>query len=145
MPLCARFTARPSTSAPASSLARGAAPPLIGSLTGKLKSARELQTFQCRNQGGRQVLLDVNAKARFDASYWRGILDSQGKVDGGYYQIALRPFVWSASTSRMRSDRGVASVRARRGVSADRWVGARVLPGVAWASSPVVPREVSGP
>jgi len=62
------------------------APPLIGPLTGKLKSARELQTFQCRNQGGKvQVLLDVNAKARFDASYWRGILDSQGKVDGGYY------------------------------------------------------------
>jgi len=62
------------------------APPLIGPLTGKLKSARELQTFQARNQGGKvQVLLDVNAKKRFDASYWRGILDAQGKVDGGYY------------------------------------------------------------
>ena len=62
------------------------APPLIGPLTGKLKSPRELQTFQCRQTAGKvQVLLDVNAKARFDASYWRGILDSQGKVDGGYY------------------------------------------------------------
>jgi len=31
-----------------------------------------------------QVLLDVNAKKRFDSNYWRGILDAQGKVDGGY-------------------------------------------------------------
>ena len=62
------------------------APPLIGPLTGKLKSPRELQTFQARQQGGKvQVLLDINAKKRFDANYWRGILDAQGKVDGGYY------------------------------------------------------------
>ena len=62
------------------------APPLIGPLTGKLKSPRELKTFQVRSQGGNvQVLLDVNAKKRFDANYWRGILDAQGKVDGGYY------------------------------------------------------------
>lgn len=62
------------------------APPLIGPLTGKLKSPRSLQVFQCRTQGGKvQVLLDVNAKKRFDSNYWRGILDAQGKVDGGYY------------------------------------------------------------
>merc|ERR1719454_1122083 len=62
------------------------APPLVGPLTGKLKSPRELLTFQARKQGDKvQVLLDVNAKKRFDANYWRGILDSQGKVDGGYY------------------------------------------------------------
>jgi len=62
------------------------APPLIGPLTGKLKSPRSLATFQCRTQGGKvQVLLDVNAKKRFDSNYWRGILDAQGKVDGGYY------------------------------------------------------------
>merc|ERR1712228_1043191 len=62
------------------------APPLIGPLTGKLKSPKELKTFQARTQGGKvQVLLDVNAKKRFDANYWRGILDAQGKVDGGYY------------------------------------------------------------
>ena len=62
------------------------APPLIGPLTGKLKSPKELKTFQVRSQGGNvQVLLDVNAKKRFDANYWRGILDAQGKVDGGYY------------------------------------------------------------
>jgi len=62
------------------------APPLIGPLTGKLKSPRELQTFQARKQGDKvQVLLDVNAKARFDSNFWRGVLDAQGKVDGGYY------------------------------------------------------------
>jgi len=62
------------------------APPLIGPLTGKLKSPRELKTFQAKVSGGKvQVLLDVNAKKRFDSNYWRGILDSQGKVDGGYY------------------------------------------------------------
>jgi nitrite reductase/ring-hydroxylating ferredoxin subunit len=62
------------------------APPLIGPLTGTLKSPKELQTFQCRQQGGKvQVLLDVNAKKRFETTFWRGILDAQGKVDGGYY------------------------------------------------------------
>ena len=62
------------------------APPLIGPLTGKLKSPRSLKTFQARVFGDKvQVLVDVNAKARFDSNYWRGILDSQGKVDGGYY------------------------------------------------------------
>merc|ERR1719183_238876 len=62
------------------------APPLIGPLTGKLKSERSLQVFQCRKAGDKvRVLLDVNAKKRFDSNYWRGILDAQGKVDGGYY------------------------------------------------------------
>jgi len=35
--------------------------------------------------GNVEVLINVNAKAQFEQSYWRGILDSQGKVDGGYY------------------------------------------------------------
>ena len=35
--------------------------------------------------GSVAVLIDVNAKAKFEAGYWRGVLDSQGKVDGGYY------------------------------------------------------------
>ena len=42
--------------------------------------------FPVRKQGGKvQVLIDVNAKAAFEANYWRGVLDAQGKVDGGYY------------------------------------------------------------
>ena len=27
----------------------------------------------------------VNLKAQFESNYWRGVLDAQGKVDGGYY------------------------------------------------------------
>ena len=34
---------------------------------------------------GFQVKVDVNAKTNFEKDYWRGILDSQGKTDGGYY------------------------------------------------------------
>ena len=41
---------------------------------------------QVRKQGGKvQALINVNAKAQFEQNYWRGVLDSQGKVDGGYY------------------------------------------------------------
>mmetsp|Transcript_36828 Transcript_36828/g.45036 ORF Transcript_36828/g.45036 Transcript_36828/m.45036 type:complete len:181 (+) Transcript_36828:191-733(+) len=32
-----------------------------------------------------QVQVDVNAKAAFEASYWSGVLDAQGKADGKYY------------------------------------------------------------
>ena len=28
---------------------------------------------------------DVNAKANFEANYWSGMLDAQGKADGKYY------------------------------------------------------------
>ena len=41
---------------------------------------------QLRKQGGSlQALVNVNAKAQFESNYWRGVLDAQGKVDGGYY------------------------------------------------------------
>ena len=41
---------------------------------------------QVREQGGYiEVLVDVNAKAEFEKKYWKGILDAQGKADGGYY------------------------------------------------------------
>mmetsp|Transcript_88154 Transcript_88154/g.156300 ORF Transcript_88154/g.156300 Transcript_88154/m.156300 type:complete len:241 (-) Transcript_88154:260-982(-) len=32
-----------------------------------------------------EVLIDVNAKKAFEADYWKGILDAQGKDDGTYY------------------------------------------------------------
>ena len=32
-----------------------------------------------------QVEVDVNYKAAYESNYWRGILDAQGKTDGGYY------------------------------------------------------------
>ena len=41
---------------------------------------------QVREQGGFvEILLDVDAKADFEKAYWKGILDAQGKADGGYY------------------------------------------------------------
>ena len=41
---------------------------------------------QVRAKGGKvEALINVNAKAQFEQKYWRGVLDSQGKVDGGYY------------------------------------------------------------
>jgi len=62
-------------------------PSLVGRiLLNKLVRPTNVQAFQCRKQGSNiQVLIDVNAKAKFEAQYWRGVLDAQGKVDGGYY------------------------------------------------------------
>lgn len=59
----------------------------IGKLIiGRLVSPTDLDTFSVRKQGNKlQALINVNAKAQFESNYWRGILDAQGKVDGGYY------------------------------------------------------------
>ena len=35
--------------------------------------------------GAIPVEVDVNAKTNFESGYWKGILDAQGKTDGGYY------------------------------------------------------------
>lgn len=32
-----------------------------------------------------EVLVDADAKADFEASYWSGLLDAQGKASGDYY------------------------------------------------------------
>ena len=63
------------------------APPGIGPLIFRnLFPIGEATLYQVRKSGNAiQVLVDVNAKAKFEAGYWRGVLDSQGKVDGGYY------------------------------------------------------------
>jgi len=59
----------------------------IGKLIiGRITTPQDMETFKLRKQGGYvQALINVNAKAQFEQKYWRGILDSQGKVDGGYY------------------------------------------------------------
>merc|ERR1719231_1150111 len=59
----------------------------IGKLIiGRVTTPQDLQTVKVRKQGGSvQALINVNARAQFEQGYWRGILDSQGKVDGGYY------------------------------------------------------------
>ena len=60
--------------------------PLGKLIFGRLIPPQNVPVFKCRKQGSVvQVLINVNAKAQFERNYWRGILDSQGKVDGGYY------------------------------------------------------------
>ena len=55
-------------------------------LYSRLSAPSDIPSFPVRKQGGAiQVQINVNAKAQFESKYWRGILDSQGKVDGGYY------------------------------------------------------------
>ena len=45
-----------------------------------------LPVFKVKKEGS-SVCVEVNvaAKAQFEQGYWKGILDAQGKADGGYY------------------------------------------------------------
>merc|ERR1719221_733927 len=61
-------------------------PSLIGQGLKLLVGETRLQTYRVRKSGNSiQVEINVNAKLQFEQSYWRGVLDAQGKVDGGYY------------------------------------------------------------
>lgn len=61
-------------------------PSPVGKIIRLLVGESGLSMVQVRKQGSSvQCLINVNAKAQFEANYWRGVLDSQGKVDGGYY------------------------------------------------------------
>mmetsp|Transcript_13289 Transcript_13289/g.53301 ORF Transcript_13289/g.53301 Transcript_13289/m.53301 type:complete len:195 (+) Transcript_13289:83-667(+) len=45
-----------------------------------------LPVFKCKTSGAAvSVEVDINAKTNFESGYWKGILDAQGKSDGGYY------------------------------------------------------------
>uniref|UniRef100_A0A7S3JT72 Rieske domain-containing protein n=1 Tax=Aureoumbra lagunensis TaxID=44058 RepID=A0A7S3JT72_9STRA len=45
-----------------------------------------LPVFKCKSGGGAvSVEVDTSAKTNFESGYWKGILDAQGKADGGYY------------------------------------------------------------
>lgn len=58
----------------------------VGKIIGFLVSPTDMIVFPVRKSGNQvQCLINVNAKKQFEASYWRGVLDAQGKVDGGYY------------------------------------------------------------
>mmetsp|Transcript_6314 Transcript_6314/g.13997 ORF Transcript_6314/g.13997 Transcript_6314/m.13997 type:complete len:182 (+) Transcript_6314:1386-1931(+) len=58
----------------------------IGKLFGLLVPEQDMDTVKVRKTGGKvEALINVNAKAQFEQKYWRGVLDAQGKVDGGYY------------------------------------------------------------
>jgi len=62
-------------------------PSAIGQLIlQRIIAPTDVPVFKVRDQGGKlQVQVNANAKAQFEQKYWRGVLDSQGKVDGGYY------------------------------------------------------------
>jgi len=60
--------------------------PLGKLLFSRLTTPSSVPVFGVRQAGNSiQVNINVNAKAQFESQYWRGILDAQGKVDGGYY------------------------------------------------------------
>jgi len=61
-------------------------PSPVGRLYSLLFSPSDIPVFPVRKRGNAiEVQVNVNAKLQFESKYWRGILDSQGKVDGGYY------------------------------------------------------------
>lgn len=61
-------------------------PSTVGKIISFLVGPTDMIVFPVRKSGSSvQCLINVNAKAQFEASYWRGVLDAQGKVDGGYY------------------------------------------------------------
>ena len=57
------------------------------SIRDNLKARRLVQSPWYQERWGHMFKLsgDQNAKQRFESNYWRGILDAQGKTDGGYY------------------------------------------------------------
>lgn len=58
----------------------------IGFLVGKLYPASPVPTYKVKKTGKSiQVEVDVNYKLDYESNYWRGVLDAQGKTDGGYY------------------------------------------------------------
>merc|ERR1719229_345578 len=63
-------------------------PPIIGPLTGLVVDKKNLLIIESRKSflsGDIEVLVDTNAKKAYEADYWKGLLDAQGKDDGTYY------------------------------------------------------------
>lgn len=55
-------------------------------LIGRVTQPQNLEKYEVRKSGNKiEAKININAKAQFEQKYWRGILDAQGKVDGGYY------------------------------------------------------------
>mmetsp|Transcript_22101 Transcript_22101/g.51961 ORF Transcript_22101/g.51961 Transcript_22101/m.51961 type:complete len:183 (+) Transcript_22101:1854-2402(+) len=58
----------------------------IGRLIGGAFTPVGVPTYPVKKSGKNiEVQVDVNAKANFEANYWTGVLDAQGKSDGTYY------------------------------------------------------------
>jgi len=59
-------------------------PPLIGAAIGAFMGGPTMiATFNVRD--GIAVEVDTNARKAYEADYWKGLLDAQGKNDGTYY------------------------------------------------------------
>lgn len=58
----------------------------IGRLIGGAFTPLGVPVYPVRQKGNTiEVKVDVNAKFNFEANYWVGALDAQGKADGKYY------------------------------------------------------------
>lgn len=58
----------------------------IGKILGGAFDPVGVPSFPVKKAGSKvQVQVDVNAKLAFEANYWTGVLDAQGKSDGKYY------------------------------------------------------------
>jgi len=58
----------------------------IGALLGGLFTPEGVPTYPVKKStSGVEVQVDVNYKFAFEANYWSGVLDAQGKADGKYY------------------------------------------------------------
>jgi nitrite reductase/ring-hydroxylating ferredoxin subunit len=58
----------------------------IGKVLGGLFDPVGVPTYPVKAKGQTvEVQVDVNYKANFEADYWTGILDAQGKASGRYY------------------------------------------------------------
>jgi len=64
-------------------------PPIIGSIVATIMGGPQaVAVFELREaflSGEIEVLIDTNAKRAYEAPYWKGVLDAQGKDDGSYY------------------------------------------------------------
>uniref|UniRef100_A0A6U5FSV0 Rieske domain-containing protein n=1 Tax=Corethron hystrix TaxID=216773 RepID=A0A6U5FSV0_9STRA len=58
----------------------------IGKLVGGLFEPAGVPTYPIKSTGKNiEVQVDVNYKLNFEAEYWSGVLDAQGKANGKYY------------------------------------------------------------
>lgn len=58
----------------------------IGKLIGGAFTPEGVPTYPVRKSGKNlEVAVDVNYKFNYEANYWTGVLDAQGKADGKYY------------------------------------------------------------
>jgi len=64
-------------------------PPLVGTAIGAVTGGpTAIAVFEAREAffgNDVEVLVDTNLKKAFEADYWKGVLDAQGKDDGSYY------------------------------------------------------------